>query len=47
MLSRLIGMAIGGGKVKKQGKVQAGKIKKKILGNHKCTLPKLSNILNV
>ena len=40
-------MAIGGGKVKEQGKVQAGKIKKKIHGNHKCTRLILSNALNV
>jgi len=36
-------MAIGDGVVKEQGKVQAGKIKNKILRNHKCTWLMLSN----
>lgn len=40
-------MAVGGGEVKEQEKVQTGKIQKKILGNHKYIRQILSNALNV
>lgn len=40
-------MAGGGGEVKEQEKVQTGKIKKRILGNHKYARPILSDALNV
>lgn len=40
-------MAGGAGEVREQEKVQTGKIKKKILGNHKYSRPILSNALNV
>ena len=40
-------MPIGGRGVKEQGKFQTGKIKKKILENHKYTRPILSKALNV
>ena len=39
-------MAISDREVKKQGKVQTRKIKKKILENHKCTQQILSNAIN-